>query len=151
MRERRFAWLLLTATEKGGFMSGMVKMLIVANPSIESEEVRAAIVEHAAAGPVHVTLVEPAAVGAGPLCAPRVADDGGGVERLRRASVERLQRAVLQLRAAGVEVEGIVGGEFDALEAGQDWDPTRFDEVVVSCVPWLSLRRAGSECACATP
>jgi hypothetical protein len=122
-----------------------MKLLVVANPSIDSEEVREAIVQRAAVGPVHVTLVEPAAVGAGPLSAP--AENDGVVRRIRQASAERLERAVLQLREAGVAVEGAAAGSVDETDADQDWDPTRFDEVVVSCVPWISLRRAGRECA----
>jgi hypothetical protein len=127
-------------------MSRVVKLLVVANPSIESEEVRAAIVERAAAGPVHVTLVEPAAVGEGPLCAPGPAHDAVA-KGMRQVSMERVQRAVLHLRDAGVTVDGVVGGELDATDADVVWDPSRFDEVVVSCVPWLSLRRAGRHVA----
>lgn len=127
----------------------VMKLLVVANPSIDSAEVREAIVQRAAAGPVHVTLVEPAAVGAGPLNAPDAND--GVVGRIRRASAERLERAVLELRDAGVAVEGVAGGSVDAEDADRDWDPSRFDEVVVSCVPWLSLKRAEPECAPAAP
>jgi hypothetical protein len=130
-------------------MSCVVKLLVVANPSIDSEEVREAILERAAAGPVHVTLVEPAAVGAGPLCAPAATD--GVVRRINQASAERLERAVLRLREAGVAVEGIAAGGVDATDGDEGWDPSRFDEVVVSCVPWLSVRRARPECARATP
>jgi hypothetical protein len=54
-----------------------------------------------------------------------------------------LDRAVAQLRDAGVDVEGVVGGRPDAGGVRGTWDPARFDEVVVSCRPWLSLRRAG--------
>jgi hypothetical protein len=130
-------------------MTCVVKLLVVANPSIDCEEVRDAIVQRAAAGPVHVTLVEPAAVGAGPLHEPAAND--GVVRRISEASAERLERAVLQLRDAGVAVEGIAVGKVDATDTDQDWDPSRFDEVVVSCVPWLSLRRAGPEWAPAGP
>jgi hypothetical protein len=126
-----------------------MKLLVVANPSIDCEEVRAAIVERAAAGPVCVTLVEPAAVGGGRLNAP--AANEGVVGRSRQASVERLERAVLSLRDAGVAVEGVAGGGVDAADADLDWDPSRFDEVVVSCVPWLSLKRPGPERVPAAP
>ena len=89
-------------------MSGIVKLLVVANPGVDSEEVRDPIVERAAAGPVHVTLVEPSAVGTVPLCVPH-ATGAGAVERTRRASATGLQRAVAQLRDAGVAVEGSAG------------------------------------------
>jgi len=119
-----------------------MRLLVVANRSIESEEVRDAIVRRADAGPVQITLVAPACVGTGPLCAPRTAN----AQRLERArdtaTAERMERAVQQLRDAGVTVEGVVGGNPDSTGAAQDtWDPSRFDEVVVSCLPWLSFRR----------
>lgn len=131
-------------------MSCVMRVLVVANDSIESEEVRDAIVMRAAAGPVQITLVAPASVGSGPLCAPRTAI-GQRLERARRrATAARMARAVQQLRAAGVVVEGVVGGDPDAIGSVEDaWDASRFDEIVVSCVPWLSCRRPVSESRCA--
>jgi hypothetical protein len=120
-----------------------MKLLVVANPGIESEEVRDAILRRAAEGPVHVTLVAPAAVGAGPLAAPPGTTADHVVQARYAAAVARLERAVAQLRDAGVQVEGVVGGRPDASGIPPSWDPARFDEVVVSCRPWLSLRRAG--------
>lgn len=129
-------------------MSHIMKLLVVANPNIESEEVRDAIVQRAAAGPVHVTLVAPAAVGAGPLCAPCAAG-AAVVERMRHASAARLQRAVVRRRDAGVAVEGLATAGLSTQAADSAWDPSRFDEVVVSCVPWVSLRKAVYECGSA--
>jgi hypothetical protein len=123
-------------------MSYIVTLLVVANPNIESEEVRDAIVQRAAAGPVHVTLIEPSAVGAGPLCGPRVAGEEVG-ERMRQASAARLERAVVRLRDAGVAIDGETG------DPDRPWDPSRFDEIVVSCVPWGSLRTPVYERGCA--
>jgi hypothetical protein len=103
---------------------------------------------------VHVTLVAPDAVGAGPLSARR----GASAEELERASraatEERLRRAVRQLRAAGVSVDGVMAGELDVGGGGGGgdvWDPPGFDEVVVSCRPWLSLTRAVFERGSAGP
>lgn len=124
-------------------MTRTMRLLVVANPGIDSEEVRDAIVRRAAEGPVHVTLVAPAAVGAGPLTAPPGTAADQVVQTRHAATVGRLERAVAQLRDAGVQVVGIVGGRPDASGATDTWDPARFDEVVVSCHPWLSLRRAG--------
>jgi hypothetical protein len=124
-------------------MTRTMKLLVVANPGIDSDEVRDAIVTRAAEGPVHVTLVAPAAVGAGPLAAPPGTAADRVVQARHAATVKRLERAVAQLRAAGVDVEGVVGGRPDASGVPGTWDPARFDEVVVSCRPWLSLRRAG--------
>ena len=115
-------------------MPRIMKLLVVADCAIESKEARDAIVRRAAAGPVHVTLVAPASI------------DAGSAPACRTAISERLDRAVHQLREAGVPVEGVVGGSPDAMgELERRWDPYRFDEVVVSCHPWLSCRRAGAE------
>jgi hypothetical protein len=67
------------------------------------------------------------------------------LERARRtATAQRLERAVQQLRDAGVPVEGVVGGDADpAVPLADTWDASRFDEIVVSCRPWLSCTRAG--------
>jgi hypothetical protein len=124
-------------------MARITRLLVVANVGVDSDEVLDAIVMRAAEGAVHVTLVAPAAVGAGPLSARR----GASAEKLERASraatQERLQRAVRQLRAAGVSVDGVMACELDASGGeGDVWDPRGFDEVVVSCRPWLSFTRA---------
>jgi hypothetical protein len=125
-------------------MPRTMKLLVVANRTIESEEVRDAIVGRAAAGPVHVTLVAPASMSAGPPRARRTAA-AQRLERARRtATAQRLDRAVQQLRDAGVPVEGVVGGGLDpTVPVAGAWDPSGFDEIVVSCRPWLSCTRAG--------
>jgi hypothetical protein len=125
-------------------MPRTMKLLVVANSTIESEEVRDAIIDRAAAGPVHVTLVAPVSMGAGPPRARRTAT-AQRLERARRtATAQWLERAVQQLRDAGVPVEGVVGGDADpAVPLADTWDASRFDEIVVSCRPWLSCTRAG--------
>jgi hypothetical protein len=127
-------------------MPRTMKLLVVANRTIRSDEVRDAIVGRAAAGPVHVTLVAPASIGVAPAPARRTAM-AQRLERARRtATAQHLQRAVQQLREAGVAVEGVVGGDPDATVAGQfALDPSGFDEVVVSCRPWVSCVRSGAE------
>jgi hypothetical protein len=131
-------------------MSRMMKLLVVANQSIDSEEVRDAIVRRSLAGPVQITLVASASVGAGPLCLPGTEYGERLVREHHRSAAERMERAVRQLRDAGVAVEGIVSGDADAEGLAQDaWDPSRFDEIVVSCQPWLSCRRPAPESAAA--
>jgi hypothetical protein len=104
-------------------MSWTTKLLVIANRTVESPEIRDAIVDRAAAGPVHVTLVAPVSSGAGSVRAR-------GME-----TAQRLERAVQGLTEAGVPVEGIVG-DSDPMVAVQDvWDPRRFDEVVVVTLP----------------
>ena len=104
-------------------MSWTTKLLVIANRTVDSEEVREAIVSRAAEGPLHVTLVAPVS-------------RGSGSERARRAATaERLERAVQQLHDAGVAVEGVVG-DSDPMAAVQDvWDPRRFDELIVATLP----------------
>jgi GABA permease len=104
-------------------MSWTTKLLVIANRTVESTEIRDAILSRAAAGPVEVTLVAPASSGA------------GSVRTCRMETARRLDRAVEQLREAGVPVEGVVG-DTDPIVAVQDaWDPRRFDEVLVVTLP----------------
>jgi hypothetical protein len=103
-------------------MSWTTNLLVIANRTIESPEVRDAIVDRAAAGPVQVTLVAPASGAA-------------SVRGCRITTAQRLERAVQRLREAGVPVEGVVG-DTDPIAAVQDaWDPRRFDEVIVATPP----------------
>jgi hypothetical protein len=104
-------------------MSWTTKLLVIANRTVESTEIRDAIVDRASAGPVHVTLVAPASTGA------------GSVRACRMETAQRLERALQRLTEAGVPVEGIVG-DSDPIVAVQDaWDPRRFDEVIVATLP----------------
>jgi hypothetical protein len=104
-------------------MSWTTKLLVIANRTVESAEIRDVIVDRATAGPVQVTLVAPASSGT------------GSVRARRMETAQRLERAVQQLTDAGVPVEGVVG-DTDPLVAVQDvWDPRRFDEVVVVTLP----------------
>jgi len=124
----------------------MMKLLVVANHSIDSDEVCDAIVTRAVAGPVQVTLVAPASVGANPQAVPGTAHGERAVAAHHGATAERMQRAVQQLRDAGVAAEAVVSGDADATGSVQNaWDPSRFDEIVVSCRPWLSCTRAVPE------
>jgi hypothetical protein len=104
-------------------MSWTTKLLVIANRTVESTEIRDAIVDRATAGPVHVTLVAPASTGA------------GSVRACRLETAQRLERAVQRLAEAGVPVEGVVG-DSDPIVAVQDaWDPRSFDEVIVATLP----------------
>jgi hypothetical protein len=104
-------------------MPWTTKLLVIANRTVDSEEIRNAIVSRAAAGPVQVTLVAPASSGAGSMNARR------------SVTAQRLERALQGLTEAGVPVEGVVGDP-DPMVAVQDaWDPRRFDEVIVATLP----------------
>jgi GABA permease len=104
-------------------MDWTTKLLVIANRTIDSREIRDAIVDRAAAGPLEVTLLAAAAGGA------------GSVRERRTATAQRLDGAVQRLRDAGVPVEGVVG-DADPMIAVQDaWDPRRFDEVLLVTRP----------------
>ncbi|MGI9099194.1 MAG: hypothetical protein ACR2H2_12035 [Solirubrobacteraceae bacterium] len=104
-------------------MPWTTKLLVIANRTIDSDEIRNAIVNRAAAGPVQITLVAPASSGTGP---PRAR---------RTATAQHLEQAVQQLREAGVPVEGVVGDSDPMLAVQDAWDPRRFDEVIVATLP----------------
>ncbi|MGH2941341.1 MAG: hypothetical protein ACRDLN_01000 [Solirubrobacteraceae bacterium] len=99
------------------------KLLVIASRTVDAKEIRDAIIARAAAGPLEVTLIAPAASGAGSLRARRIATE------------RRLDGTVQRLREAGVPVQGVVG-DADPMLAVQDaWDPRRFDEVIVVTPP----------------
>jgi hypothetical protein len=127
-------------------MSQRMRLLVIAHDSIDSEEVCDAIVHRAGTGSVQITLIASASVGAGPLCVPRTEYGEGLVRAHRREMAERMERAMQRLREAGVAVDAILAGGSDASGFVEDvWELSGFDEVVVSCRPWLSCRRAVSE------
>jgi hypothetical protein len=104
-------------------MPWMTKLLVIANRTVDSEEILDALVSRASAGPVEVTLVAPASSGPGSMS-------------VRRSMTEqRLERALQGLSEAGVPVQGVVGDP-DPMVAVQDaWDPRRYDEVIVATLP----------------
>lgn len=104
-------------------MPWTTKLLVIANRTVDSDEIRDAIVNRAVAGPVEITLVAPASSGVGSM-------------RERRAATEqRLDRAVKGLREVGVPVEGVVGDPDPMLAVQDTWDPRRYDEVIVATLP----------------
>ena len=106
-------------------MSWKTNLLVIANRTVDSEELLRELRNRAAAGSIQVTIVAPA--------------DGG-----RSATAERLNSAIARLEADDIAVEGTVGHP-DPIVAVQDvWDPRRFDEVIVATLPtdvsrWMAL------------
>jgi hypothetical protein len=98
-------------------------LLVIANCTVESDEVRDAIVSRADAGSLVVTLVAP------------ISSDAGSLRERRTATAQRVERAVQRLRAAGVAVDGIVGHSDPLVAVQEVWDPRRFDEVIVATLP----------------
>jgi hypothetical protein len=94
------------------------RVLIVANRTADSEELRAALEERVTRGPVAFTLLVPREAGS------------------REESRRRLDAAVENMRAAGLEVEGLLGNDPDPfVDVCEAWDPRTYDEVIVSTLP----------------
>jgi hypothetical protein len=104
-------------------MPWTTKLLVIANRTVDSDEIRDAIVNRAVAGPVEITLIAPASSGA------------GSMRERRAATALRLDRAVQGLRDVGVPVEGLVGDPDPMLAVQDAWDPRRYDEVIVATLP----------------
>ena len=101
-------------------------LLVVANRTVDSPELLAALGERAEQGPVHVTLLAPAAWSE------------------REDAQRRLAAAIDGLSALGVPAEGALGDADPILAVQEAWDPGRYDEVVVSTLTegasrWLQI------------
>jgi GABA permease len=90
--------------------------LVVANVTATSDELIAALKARA---PASFTLIIPAT----PF--------GGG----REAAHAKLEHALEELRAAGLEAEGSVGDADPCLAVTDAWDPKQYDEIIVSTLP----------------
>jgi hypothetical protein len=94
-------------------------VLVVANVTATSVDLRERLVALAAERPSAFTLILPAT----PF--------GDG----RDAALTRLGEALEQLQAAGLDVDGTVGDGDPIIAVTDAWDPHRFDEIVVSTLP----------------
>lgn len=100
-------------------------VLIVASRTATSEELRAALLARSRSGPVEFTLLLPA---------PPEAGEAGAL----------LRDAVERLRAAGLDVAGMVGDPDPFAAVAEVWDPREFDEIVLATLRpgrshWLSV------------
>jgi len=115
------------------------RVLVLANRTAGSPQLRDALLERRERGPIAVTMLVPAA------WEPQ--DPHGGVETGRR----RVREALADLRDTGLEVQCRVGDADPVTALREEWDPDRYDEVIVSTLPgrvsrWLQIdlpRRAG--------
>jgi hypothetical protein len=108
------------------------RILVVANRTAGSPELRDVLRERASRGPIRITLLVPATW--------EVADPRGG----RETAARNLEAALRQLHASGLEADGVIGDPDPLVAVRDTWDPARFDEVVVSTLPttvsrWLKL------------
>ena len=108
------------------------RVLVLANRTVDSPELRDALTERGERGPIEVTLLVPAAW--------EVQDPHGGVQSARR----RMNAALAMLREAGIDVRVRVGDPDPVAALREAWDPDRYDEVIVSTLPgrvsrWLQI------------
>ncbi len=101
-------------------------VIVLANRTAAAPELIEALVHRGERGPIHATLVMPAA-------GPGSAD--------RAAAQERLDAALEAWRAAGIEqCEGVVGDPVPLEALTEVWDQMRHDEVIVSTLPGQSSK-----------
>jgi hypothetical protein len=100
------------------------RLLVVANQTVDSDELYDDLRERAGRGPLAVTLLVPQ-------------DQQTGLGHRVNAALERLH-------AAGIEAEAMLGDVDPCCAVIEVWDPRRWDEVVVSTLPtgtsrWLQI------------
>src|SRR3954465_668238 len=108
------------------------RVLVLANRTVDSPQLRNALADRSERGPIEVTLLVPAAW--------EVQDPHGGVESARR----RINAALGRLREGGLDVQARVGAPARVVALREGWDPARYDEVIVSTLPsrisrWLQI------------
>jgi hypothetical protein len=108
------------------------RVLVLANRTADSPQLREALLERRDQGPIAVTLLVPAAWEA--------QDPHGGVETGRR----RVRAALASLRDTGLEVRCTLGDPDPVTALREAWDPARYDEIIVSTLPsrvskWLQI------------
>ncbi|MDQ6834639.1 MAG: hypothetical protein M3016_00445 [Actinomycetota bacterium] len=100
-------------------MPWTTNVLVVANVTATSPELVGALTTKGQSGPARFRLVIPAS----PIT--------GG----RQAAAAQLAEALERLRAAGLEIDGTVGSIDPIVAVSDEWDPRRYDEVIVSTLP----------------
>src|SRR3954463_11107452 len=106
-------------------------VIVLANRTAAAPELIEALVHRSERGPIHATLVMPAA---GPGTAAR------GDAKLR------MEAAPDAWRAAGIErADGVVCDPAPLEALGEVWDPMRHDEVIVCTLPGQSSRWGRSD------
>jgi hypothetical protein len=108
------------------------RVLVLANRTVDSPQLREALVARSERGPISVCLLVPAAW--------EVQDPHGGVESGRR----RINAALTNMRDDGLQVQCKLGDPDPIAALREAWGPERYDEVIVSTLPsrvsrWLQL------------
>jgi hypothetical protein len=95
-------------------------ILVVANQTVGSEELRRELRDRCAQGPTTVTVLLP--------------------HRRTELAEQRLRRAVAELREDGLEVDGKVANPDPFLAVHEAWHPAKYDEILISTLPTASSR-----------
>ena len=101
-------------------MAWKFSVLVVANVTADAPELIQALQERAGRDACSFTLLVPA---------PAAGSVG------REAAQKRLDSALNAMRDSGLEVEGRVGDHDPIAAVHDEWDPKRYDEVIVSTLP----------------
>jgi hypothetical protein len=110
-------------------MAWTFSVLVVANVTATSEELLETLRERGARDRCRFMLLVPAP----------------GVGTVGREAAERtLEDALEHLGAAGLEVEGVVGDHDPIAAVMDEWDPQKYDDIVISTLPtgvskWLQV------------
>ncbi len=118
-------------------MSARSRVLVVANRTADSPELIALLCRRNARAPFRLTLLVPAV----PRGLAWAADMKSGWSE----AIDRAEAAARRMRAAGLELDGVVVGDPDPFAAAGDvLHDGAFDEVIVSTLPhsvsrWLRL------------
>jgi hypothetical protein len=89
-------------------------LLVVANQTVDSPDLLAALEQRAEHSPVHVTLLLPV------------------LWSEREAARKRVDAACQNLRERGIDAESVLGDADPIVAVQETWHPGRFDEIVVS-------------------
>jgi hypothetical protein len=101
-------------------MAYQARVLVIANVTADSPELIGALRARAERGPIAPTLLMPAT---------------GIGYRGREEAQGRLDKALERWKAEGIEGSGVVGDPDPAVAVHETWDPTAFDEVIISTLP----------------
>ena len=96
------------------------KLLVVANQTVDSDELFETLHSRMERGPLSVTLLVPQ-------------DTQGGLSQRVRAALDRLHEH-------GIEADAMLGDVDPCCAVIEVWDPRRWDEVVVSTLPTSASR-----------
>jgi hypothetical protein len=110
----------------------LARVLVIANRTAASPQLRAALLQRRERGPIAVTLLVPAGW--------EIQEPGGDVASGRR----RLAQAVRGLEEHGLQVEARLGDPDPVAALRDTWRPGRFDELIVSTLAggrsrWMAL------------